>query len=131
MLQIRSWHLRLAVLLLATAVSAKRLPIRAFTTADGQIVVLYANGFGPTSVPAVSGSQTQSGTLAPLPSVTVGGVKATVQFAGLSAVGEFQFNVVLPSFAARWRSDGSRHLRRPHHAGGNFDHHSEMTLCFP
>ena len=97
MLQIRSWHLRLAVLLLATAVSAKRLPIRAFTTADGQIVVLYANGFGPTSVPVVGGSQTQSGTLAPLPSVTVGGVKATVQFAGLSAVGEFQFNVVLPS----------------------------------
>jgi ligand-binding sensor domain-containing protein len=34
-LQIRNWHLRLAVLLLATVVSAKRLPIRAYTTADG------------------------------------------------------------------------------------------------
>jgi uncharacterized protein (TIGR03437 family) len=63
----------------------------------GETVVLYANGFGATSVPVVSGSETQSGTLSPLPTVTVGGVKATVQFAGLSAVGEFQFNVVLPS----------------------------------
>jgi uncharacterized protein (TIGR03437 family) len=63
----------------------------------GETVVLYANGFGTTSVPVVSGAETQSGTLSPLPTVTVGGVKATVQFAGLSAVGEFQFNVVLPS----------------------------------
>jgi uncharacterized protein (TIGR03437 family) len=62
----------------------------------GEIVVLYANGFGPTSTPVVSGAPTQSGTLSPLPVVTVGGVAAAVQYAGLVYPGEFQFNVVLP-----------------------------------
>src|ERR1022692_3233149 len=37
----------------------------------GETVVLYANGFGPTSVPLVSGSSTQSGTLSGLPVVTI------------------------------------------------------------
>jgi uncharacterized protein (TIGR03437 family) len=63
----------------------------------GEVVVIYANGFGPTSVPVVSGAETQSGGLSRFPIVTVGGIQATVQYAGLSAVGEFQFNVVLPS----------------------------------
>ena len=64
-----------------------------------EIVILYANGFGPTTVPVISGSVTQSGTLSPLPVVKIGGIAATVQFAGLSAVGEFQFNVVVPANA--------------------------------
>ena len=63
----------------------------------GETVVLYANGFGPTSVPVISGAGSQSGTLSPLPVVTIGGAGATVQFAGLVAPGEFQFNVVVPS----------------------------------
>lgn len=63
----------------------------------GKTVVLYANGFGPTSAVVVSGSATQSGTLSPLPEITVGGAKASVTFAGLVMPGEFQFNVVLPS----------------------------------
>ncbi len=63
----------------------------------GEIVVLYANGFGPTSTAVVTGSTTQSGTLSPLPVVTIGGSAATVQFAGLVAPGEYQFNVVVPS----------------------------------
>jgi uncharacterized protein (TIGR03437 family) len=63
----------------------------------GEEVVIYANGFGPTSVPVVSGAVTQSGTLLPLPVVTIGGLPATVAFAGLNvAPGEFQFNVVVP-----------------------------------
>jgi uncharacterized protein (TIGR03437 family) len=62
-----------------------------------EIVVLYANGFGTTSTPVVSGSVMQSGTLSPLPVVKIGGITATVQFAGLVAPGEFQFNVVVPS----------------------------------
>jgi uncharacterized protein (TIGR03437 family) len=62
----------------------------------GEIIVLYANGFGPTSVPVMSGAVTQSGTLTPLAVIKIGGVEAIVQFAGLSAVGEFQFNVVVP-----------------------------------
>jgi uncharacterized protein (TIGR03437 family) len=62
-----------------------------------EIIVLYANGFGTTNAPVQSGSVTQSGTLSPLPLIKIGGIPATVQFAGLSAVGEFQFNVVVPA----------------------------------
>jgi uncharacterized protein (TIGR03437 family) len=65
--------------------------------APGETIVLYANGFGATSVPVIAGAETQSGTLTPLPVVTVGLVNATVLFAGLVAPGEFQFNIVLPS----------------------------------
>jgi uncharacterized protein (TIGR03437 family) len=65
-----------------------------------EIIVLYANGFGQTSIPIVSGSATQSGSLSPLPVVKIGGVNAVVQFAGLVAPGEFQFNVVVPSSIA-------------------------------
>ena len=63
----------------------------------GETVVLFANGFGPTSMPVVDGSPMQSGTLAPLPVVKIGGVTAIVTFAGLNITpGEFQFNVVVP-----------------------------------
>jgi uncharacterized protein (TIGR03437 family) len=60
---------------------------------------MYANGFGPTSTPVVSGSETQSGTLSPMPVITIGGVAAQVTFAGLVAPGEFQLNAVVPSLA--------------------------------
>ena len=63
----------------------------------GETVVLFANGFGPTSSPLVSGSVTQGGTLSPLPVVTIGGVSAPVVFAGLVAAGEFQFNITVPN----------------------------------
>jgi uncharacterized protein (TIGR03437 family) len=63
----------------------------------GETIVLYANGFGPTNVPVESGSVTQSGTLSPLPAVKIGGIATTVQFAGLVAPGEFQFNVTIPA----------------------------------
>jgi len=66
----------------------------------GETVVLYANGFGPTSTPVVSGSVVQSGTLSPLPVIKIGGVTAIVSFAGLTAVGEFQFNVIVPATLA-------------------------------
>jgi uncharacterized protein (TIGR03437 family) len=62
----------------------------------GETIVIYANGFGSTSTPVVSGSETQSGTLSPMPVITIGGVPAMVTFAGLVAPGEFQFNVVVP-----------------------------------
>jgi uncharacterized protein (TIGR03437 family) len=65
----------------------------------GEIVLLYANGFGPTSTPVVSGSIVQSGALSPLPVITIGGITATVQFAGLVFPGQFQFNVVVPANA--------------------------------
>jgi len=62
----------------------------------GETVLLFANGFGPVSLPVIKGSVTQSGILSPLPSITIGGVNATVSFAGLVAPGEFQFNVTVP-----------------------------------
>ena len=65
--------------------------------APGETVVLYANGFGVTSPAVVSGAISQSGSLATMPVVTVGGIAATVQFAGLISPGLFQFNVVIPA----------------------------------
>jgi uncharacterized protein (TIGR03437 family) len=65
--------------------------------APGEIVVLYANGFGPTSTPVVSGAISQSGSLPTMPTVKIGGIGATVQFAGLVAPGQYQFNVAVPS----------------------------------
>jgi uncharacterized protein (TIGR03437 family) len=71
-----------------------------FTPAKpGEIVLLYANGFGPTSTAVVSGSEMQEGTLSPLPVVTIGGVPAQVQFAGLVEDGLFQLNVTIPANA--------------------------------
>jgi hypothetical protein len=35
-----------------------------------------------------------------MPAIEIGGVAASVQYAGLSAVGEFQFNVVVPASLA-------------------------------
>ena len=62
----------------------------------GETVVLYANGFGATSTPVVSGSTAQSGALSTLPVIRIGGTTATVPFAGLVSPGQFQFNVVIP-----------------------------------
>jgi uncharacterized protein (TIGR03437 family) len=64
----------------------------------GETVVLYANGFGPIS-PAVSvGSVSQTGTLNPLPTVSIGGIPANVIYAGINgAPGLFQINVVVPA----------------------------------
>jgi uncharacterized protein (TIGR03437 family) len=67
----------------------------------GETVIMYANGFGPTSTAVVSGAETQSGTLSPPPVIKIGGIAATVMFAGLNVTpGEFQFNVVIPESAA-------------------------------
>ncbi len=73
-----------------------------FTTPakPGETVALYANGFGPTSVPVISGSDVQSGNLLPPPLVQIGGVTATVSFAGLVAPGQFLLNVVVPASLA-------------------------------
>lgn len=62
----------------------------------GETVVLYANGFGPTSTPVVGGSLSQSGSLSPTPLIKIGGIATTILFAGLVSAGEFQFNIVVP-----------------------------------
>jgi uncharacterized protein (TIGR03437 family) len=66
----------------------------------GETIVLFGNGFGPTSTPVVSGSLVQSGSLSTLPVIRIGGVTATVTFAGLVAPGQFQFNVLVPGSLA-------------------------------
>ena len=63
----------------------------------GETVILFANGFGPTTNAVVNGSNNQSGALPSLPVVTINGVAVTVQFAGLISPGLYQFNVVLPA----------------------------------
>ena len=63
----------------------------------GETISIYANSFGPTSVPVAGGSVTQGGVLSPLPVIMVGGKTAAVQFAGLVSPGLFQFNVAIPA----------------------------------
>jgi len=63
----------------------------------GELVVLYANGFGPTSTNVVAGASAQSGMLPVLPVVQIGGNNAVVQFAGLVSPGLYQFNVQIPA----------------------------------
>jgi len=64
-----------------------------------ETVVLYGNGCGLPSTPLVQGSANQSGALAAPPVITIGGVPATVAFAGLASPGLCQFNVTVPSSA--------------------------------
>ena len=65
---------------------------------SGDTLELYGTGFGPTS-PATDFSQTFSGAPATVNTVTatIGGVPATVSFAGLVAPGEYQFNITVPA----------------------------------
>ena len=81
------------------------MPLKAFSVRPASTRALLlplcpANGFGTTSIPVVSGSVTQSGSLSPYPAITIGGQPATVLYAGLVAPGEFQFNVVVPTSLA-------------------------------
>jgi uncharacterized protein (TIGR03437 family) len=62
----------------------------------GEIILLFANGFGPTTAPVVPGAIQQSGALPTNPVVTIGGIPATVDYAGLIMPGLFQFNVTVP-----------------------------------
>jgi uncharacterized protein (TIGR03437 family) len=62
----------------------------------GETIELFATGLGPTpggTVPGVT-------LLSPPPSITIGGVAATVQAAALIYPGEWQLNVVVPAQAA-------------------------------
>jgi uncharacterized protein (TIGR03437 family) len=63
----------------------------------GEVVLLFGTGFGPTN-PSVPSGQVFSGSASLIDQlrVTVGGVQATVQFAGLSGAGLYQINLVVP-----------------------------------
>jgi uncharacterized protein (TIGR03437 family) len=77
--------------------SANLYPPSTTPAKPGETVVLFANGFGPVTAPLAAGSMAQSGTLPVLPVIKIGGVAATVSFAGLIGPGEYQFNVVVPA----------------------------------
>jgi uncharacterized protein (TIGR03437 family) len=64
----------------------------------GDTLLLFGTGFGPTN-PTTDFSQTFSGAppAANTVTATIGGVAATVGFAGLLFPGEYQFNIVVPS----------------------------------
>jgi uncharacterized protein (TIGR03437 family) len=71
-----------------------------FTPASpGDTVILYGNGFGQISPAIIPGSGSQSGTLPVKPTITIGGLNATVSFAGAISPGLYQFNVVVPANA--------------------------------
>src|ERR1035438_7873077 len=66
----------------------------------GDVLLLFGTGFGPTNPATPIG--TTFGTANPAATVTAkfGGVPATVQFAGLVAPGEYQFNILVPNVPA-------------------------------
>jgi len=69
--------------------------------APGEIILLFCDGLGLPTSPLTAGSAAQSGDLpTPWPIVTIGGVSASVRFAGLISPGLYQLNVVVPSSAA-------------------------------
>ncbi len=64
----------------------------------GENLILFGVGFGPTS-PVVAAGASFSGaarTINPV-DITIGGVAAEVSFAGLTAAGLYQFNVIVPT----------------------------------
>ena len=61
----------------------------------GENVSIFATGFGEPATP-VTNQLTGAGALPSNPTITIGGIPATVTFAGLVAPGEYQFNVVIP-----------------------------------
>lgn len=69
--------------------------------AAGEVIELYGTGFGATT-PMTSTSQmfSQAAPLALPASVSIGGVPATVQWAGIVSPGPYQLNVMVPSVPA-------------------------------
>ncbi len=64
----------------------------------GETVVLYGNGFGATT-PGTPNGQIISTPLplATPPTLTIGGLPATITFAGLSGTGLYQINAIVPA----------------------------------
>ncbi len=67
----------------------------------GETLILFGVGFGPTS-PAVQPGQLFSGAAScvTMPLFSIGGIPATVEFAGIVEAGLFQFNIVVPNAPA-------------------------------
>jgi uncharacterized protein (TIGR03437 family) len=77
-----------------TAIS---IPGFSFTPAQaGETIVLFSTGFGLPTTALTAGSSSQSGSLPTLPTVQIGGLAATVGFAGVISPGLYQLNVTVP-----------------------------------
>ena len=65
----------------------------------GEVIILYATGFGPTSPPTPSGQIVPSAPVTNLSaiSLTIGGRPAQVQWAGIAGAGLWQLNVQVPA----------------------------------
>jgi uncharacterized protein (TIGR03437 family) len=66
----------------------------------GETVMLYGTGFGPTAPDVAAGKILNAPAALVDPSqlhIRIGGVPATVKYAGMVAAGEYQFNVVIPA----------------------------------
>jgi uncharacterized protein (TIGR03437 family) len=92
----------------AAGTGALAAPARAFPgsgpVSRGDYVVIYATGLGVVQNPLPSGAAASATILSPLantPAVTIGGVPAYVQFAGLAPgfVGLYQVNASVPQSA--------------------------------
>jgi uncharacterized protein (TIGR03437 family) len=69
--------------------------------AVGEVVTLYATGLGDTDPPYADGTIIQNALPLPTPpTVLIGGVPATVQFAGIVEAGLYQINLEIPNVAS-------------------------------
>jgi uncharacterized protein (TIGR03437 family) len=67
----------------------------------GETLVLYGGGFGPTTPTVPAGiAFAGAASCATLPTVTIGGVPATVTFAGVVGAGLYQINLIVPATAS-------------------------------
>ena len=67
----------------------------------GEFILLFGTGFGQTNPPVSAGQAfPQASPLAIRPSVHIGGVQASVDWAGLVSPGLYQFNVRVPDATA-------------------------------
>jgi uncharacterized protein (TIGR03437 family) len=74
--------------------------------APGETIMLYCDGLGLPASPLTAGSVEQQVALpTPWPSVIIGGVSASVSYAGLSSPGLYQLNVMVPSIAVNGDSE--------------------------
>lgn len=75
-------------------------PVTSRPAKPGEWVQLWGTGFGPTNPPVPAGQIVSVGS--PLADLTklqvqIGGVPATVQYAGLGYAGDYQINVLIPA----------------------------------
>ena len=81
-----------------TSLSAPGYPVS--PAKPGETIVLYGFGFGLPTTALIDGASAQSGPLPILPSIQVGGIAATVTFAGVISPGLYQLNVIVPGTLA-------------------------------